>query len=230
MKQKDSLIVIGILLWAVSGNAQEAVAASTTGNVTPGSSTGSVVTPSTTTAKQEEKFSIPAIPDSKWKDVCVNDNLNLPGDFQSWNSSLGEWSVGPAVSTQLIKYDMAKKQAGFNTSVGAGASFRFYRNITIKEDANKEDRVGISRIRRECRQSSYDLTKKEYRAAPLFSITPTLYATKPTDSSDLAVQPAILVGFFEDILNFGVGFNLTGPPAEKGHVFLLMSIGTGFSF
>jgi hypothetical protein len=26
------------------------------------------------------------------------------------------------------------------------------------------------------------------------------------------------------------GFNLTGPAAEKGNVFILMSIGTGFAF
>jgi hypothetical protein len=183
---------------------------------------------------------IPSSANSVWKEACVDKSLNLNGDFQNglfgWGA--GQWSVGPAVSTQLIKYDLAKKQAGFNTSVGVGASFRFYEDIIIKDTDGKpikdkngkpEKPVTISQVKRECRQTSFG-DRKIYLAAPLFSITPTLYVTKPTDQGDLAVQPALLVGFFEDILNFGVGFNLTGPPGEKGNVFLLMSIGAGFSF
>lgn len=193
---------------------------------------------STLTKRQDDKFSIPSSANPEWKDYCVNKSLNLNGDFQKsralfglWGPE-GQWSVGPAVSTQLIKYDMAKKQAGFNASVGAGASFRFYRPIEIKKDDDNSptETVYIGQVRTECRQTSFGWDRKSYRASPLFSITPTLYATKPTSAGDLAVQPAIVFGFFEDVLNFGVGFNLTGPPEEKGHVFLLMSIGTGFSF
>jgi hypothetical protein len=190
----------------------------------------------TPTKVQDEKFNIiPSSANSEWKKVCVNKSLNLNGDFQSLHSFLGasgQWSVGPAVSTQLVKYDLAKKQAGFNTSIGAGASFRFYRSIDIKDETagNVVDTVFVGQVRPECRQSSFGSDRKSYRAAPMFSITPTLYATKPTSEGDLAVQPAILLGFFEDILNFGVGFNMTGPAAEKGHVFLLMSIGAGFDF
>jgi len=185
--------------------------------------------------KQDDKFSIPSSANLEWKKACIDKSLNLNGDFQTSESFLwmseGQWSVGPAVSTQLVKYDMSKKQAGFNTSVGAGASFRFYRNIAIKdEEGTTKDTVGISQIRRECRQSSFGGDRKSYLAAPMFSITPTLYATKPTTAGDLSVQPALLLGFFEDILNVGVGFNLTGPTGEKGNMFLLMSIGTGFSF
>ncbi len=192
---------------------------------------------SSTPTKKDDNFNVPSSANQKWKDTCVDKSLNLNGDFQKSESFLGlaegQWSVGPAVSTQLVKYDMAKKQAGFNTSVGAGASFRFYRNITIKDEEGipiRNGTIGISQIRRECRQSSWGGDRKSYLAAPMFSITPTLYATKPTTAGDLSVQPALLLGFFEDILNVGVGFNLTGPPGEKGNVFLLMSIGTGFSF
>ena len=187
------------------------------------------------TKAQDEKFNIPSSANSEWHKHCVNKSLNLNGDFQSIHSFFGlsgQWSVGPAVSTQLVKYDLAKKQAGFNTSVGAGASFRFYRPIELKDETTGQvkDTVYIGAVRPECRQTSFGTDRKSYRAAPLFSITPTLYATKPTSEGDLAVQPALLLGFFEDILNFGVGFNMTGPAAEKGNVFLLMSIGTGFSF
>lgn len=178
---------------------------------------------------------LPQSANLEWKKACVDKSLNLNGDFQKSESFLwlseGQWSVGPSVSTQLVKYDMAKKQAGFNTSVGAGASFRFYRNIAIRDEEGAEkDKVTISQVKQECRQTSFSNAKKSYLAAPMFSITPTLYATKPTNSGELSVQPALLLGFFEDIVNFGVGFNLTGPAGEKGNMFLLMSIGTGFSF
>lgn len=63
---------------------------------------------------------------------------------------------------------------------------------------------------------------------PLFSITPTIYASKLETADDLSVQPAILIGAFRDLLSVGAGFNLTGP--SKGHAFLLFSIGLGFKF
>jgi hypothetical protein len=184
---------------------------------------------------------IPPSANSSWRDICVDKSLNLPGDFQTglFGLQAGQWSVGPSVSTQLIKFDLAKERAGFNTSVGVGASFRYYRGITIKDadgapikdKAGKPENITISQIRQECRQTTFKArSEKSYLAAPLFSITPTLYVTKPTSQGDLEVQPAILFGFFEDILNFGVGWNLTGPPGEKGNVFLLMSIGAGFNF
>jgi hypothetical protein len=164
----------------------------------------------------------------------VDKSLNITGDLQTGLLGMmpGKWSVGPAVSTQLIKYDLAKKQAGFNTSVGAGASFRYYSEIDIKDkNGTATDKVKISEVKRECRETSFSsLTDKSYLAGPAFSITPTLYATKPTDQGDLAVQPALLIGAWNDILNVGVGWNLTGPAGEKGHVFLLFSVGTGFKF
>ena len=202
--------------------------------------------------------------DQMWWQKCVDPNLLLNGDFQSgenffgWNRFPGQWSVGPSLNTQLIKYDFAKEKAGFNTAVGLGASFRFYPSITLKnidedkvlkddgtEESNgsnsptPEVKVNISQIHTACRQTTFGAgsgldprTNKswDYYAAPLFSITPTLYATKPVADDDLSLQPALLLGFFEDILNIGVGFNLTGPSGEKGNVFMLMGIGYGFSF
>src|SRR5689334_24819259 len=90
----------------------------------------------------------PPIPPSanlEWKNRCVDKSLNINGDFQKgfFGYGGGNWSVGPAVSTQLIKYDFAKKQAGFNTSVGAGASFRYYKDITVKDQTGKPDEQAV---------------------------------------------------------------------------------------
>ncbi len=175
---------------------------------------------------------IPGSANKEWEAVCVDSTLNLNGDIHSIKTlGTGQWSVGPAVSTQLIKYDFGKKRAGVNTALGAGASFRFYRTIHIKDPLRGPPTdVYISQVKQECRQTSFGKSTKGYLAAPLFSITPTIYVSEPIDQDDLSVQPALLLGFFEDILNVGVGFNLTGPSGEKGNVFMLMSIGAGFNF
>lgn len=138
------------------------------------------------------------------------------------------WSVGSAVSAQLVKYDLASKQVSFNRSIGVGTSFRYYAAEEI--DGKK---IKVSDIKPECRATSFSATdvsddpKSGKLISNLFSITPTLYATQ-AENSDLSVQPAILLGVFRDILNIGTGFNLTGP--DKGHTFLLFSIGSGFNF
>jgi len=152
------------------------------------------------------------------------------GDFSigknNWKTN---WSVGPAVSTQLIRYDLASKRAAFNASVGAGASFRYYPDVEFGDGS----KLSIKQIKPECRANSLsavsidDDPKNGKIGSPFFSITPTIYASK-LENDDLAVQPAILLGFFRDILNVGTGFNLSGP--NKGHVFLLFSVGIGFNF
>ena len=48
------------------------------------------------------------------------------------------WSVGSAVSAQLVKYDLASKQVSFNRSIGVGASFRYY---TAEEIDGKKFKV-----------------------------------------------------------------------------------------
>jgi hypothetical protein len=155
------------------------------------------------------------------------------------------------VSTQALKYNFGSKRASVNTSAGVGFAFRYFGdsavgdkteteklgfqrddfNTKLKYDA-KKDRytLPIYRITPACRANSSDVgtERKKKLATSVFSIIPTLYAAKPEDQSDLSVQPALLVGFFDDIISVGPGFNLTGP--EKGKVFLLLSIGYGFKF
>jgi len=164
----------------------------------------------------------------------------------------GDWSVGPAISAQLIKYDFGKKKAGFNTGVGAGAAFRFYTRVPFIDDETLEEKLGenkygmykdktpdgiqgdevlipIHHIKEECRAQNLTLVDEGSIASPLFSITPTIYVTEPT-GDDLRVEPAILLGLFKDIVNVGVGFNLTGNDGDVGDVFLLFSLGVGFQF
>lgn len=238
-----------------------------------------------------ELANIPISANRNWVDVCVDRSQNLNGDIQSINNfGTGQWSIGPAISSQLIIYDFGKEKAGVNQALGAGASFRFYRPITIKDEdgdpvlrdgtskpwpkedtvnqlkgelkklksastknedaiaqkftelknaertyneeleAIEESRVYISQIKQECRQTTLGKNTTGYLAGPMFSITPTIFASEPINQDDLAIQPAILLGFFEDILNVGVGFNLTGPAGQKGNVFLLFGIGAGFNW
>jgi len=55
-----------------------------------------------------------------------------------------------------------------------------------------------------------------------------VFASKTERSDEIQVQPALTVGFLGELVNVGAGFNLSGP--DKGHVFLLLSIGYGFKF
>lgn len=176
----------------------------------------------------------------------------LTGDIPGlWNVfGNGEWSVGPAISAQTVKYDFATKKAGFNTGLGVGAAFRFYTHVPFQKGETLKNKVGpkiykkfkklgkhrgqayvpISYIKEECRAQNLSRITNETIASPLFSITPTIYIAEPTDTSDLRVEPALMFGAFRDIVNIGVGFNLTGREGEVGDVFLLFSLGTGFNF
>lgn len=166
-------------------------------------------------------------PEGSIYDRCVlpEGSSVLSGDFNNLHMLGGEWSVGPSAQAQAIRYDFAKKQAGFNNGVGAGASFRYYKDVKLQSQ-----NIPVSRIKQECRASTFRLKNENTIAAPLFSITPTLFASKLDDTSDLIIQPAMMFGFFEDIINVGAGFNLTGRPGEVGNVFLLVSLGMGFQF
>ena len=141
----------------------------------------------------------------------------------------GEWTVGLAALAQVIKYDFAKKKAGLNNGLGAGASFRFYRDVYVP---GEEKKVPISRIKSECRANTFQLRDETDipEAAPVFSVTPVIFASQIIGEDNLKVEPAIMLGFFEDILNIGAGFNLTGKNGDVGDVFLLFSVGAGFNF
>ena len=130
------------------------------------------------------------------------------------------WSVGSHVSTQVLKYDLASKKIGSAENLGMGLAFRYY---------NDE----ISAIKPECRATTTDAKtldedpKNGKIRFALFSINPTIYYSKPLSGSDANTQPAIVLSFLNDLVSFGFGFNLTG--ADKGHTFMLLSLGVGFN-
>lgn len=167
------------------------------------------------------------------------------------------WSVGLTASTQAVKYTFGTKQASSAASAGVGVAFRYYGKSTLgTEDAAKaigfetkdleaikklEDgrfydkttdtySLPISKISTACRATTTDIGKDrtEKLASSIFSIIPTVYYAKQANEGDLSLQPALLLGFLDDIISVGPGFNLTGP--EKGKVFLVLSLGYGFKF
>ena len=88
----------------------------------------------------------------------------------------------------------------------------------------------IYKISTACRATTSDIGKDrtEKLASALLSITPTVYYSKLDSVSDISLQPALLIGFFDDLISVGPGFNLTGQ--DKGKVFLVLSLGYGFKF
>ncbi len=176
----------------------------------------------------------------------------LFGDLVSLGKSFQNWSAGVTVSTQAIKYTFGAEKVSSNTSGGVGVAFRYYGHSPVGDEAetrrlgydpkdldvangygsgNKDYyQLPIYRIKPECRATTSDFGKerKEKLASSIFSIIPTVYATKPDSVNDIVVQPALLIGFFDDIISVGPGFSLTGP--EKGKVFLVLSLGYGFKF
>jgi len=158
--------------------------------------------------------------------------LRAPGTPKVLGDFFDRWSLGPTAQSQLIRYDLAKEKAAFSTNAGVGAAIRFYSMVDIIDPvARKQYSLPIHQIQSKCRPTSLNATsvytdQDEGKFGDyLFSITPMIYATE-LEGQEFTVQPALQFGFFNDVLNFGAGFNLTGP--DKGNVFLLFSIGIGF--
>lgn len=152
-----------------------------------------------------------------------------PHGTPTYMADLGKrWSVTPAASVQIFKYDLASKKVSVNQSLGAGASFNFYKASDLVVGGQQLD---IKDISPDCRANTFSSKdvhedpKKGKIAYSLFSITPTIYASQD-QGNDFSIQPALLVGVFRNLFNVGTGFNLTGP--DKGHVFLLFSMGAAF--
>lgn len=110
---------------------------------------------------------------------------------------------------------------------------RYYGKVRFYDDKGEEtgESYGIRHIRKKCRAETFDgawLKPDNKKVSPWISITPIVFASKTERSDEIQVQPALTVGFLGELVNVGAGFNLSGP--DKGHVFLLLSIGYGFKF
>src|SRR5207249_11637045 len=58
-----------------------------------------------------------------------------------------------------------------------------------------------------CRATTSDIGKDrtDKLASSVFSITPTVFYAKQANENDLSLQPALLLGFLDDILSIGPG-------------------------
>ncbi len=175
--------------------------------------------------------SFPATEKTKIRDKI----LKCVTEIREGDSFLGltkNITVGGAVIAKLFQYNLKTKKASVNAEgVGAGVTFRVYPNTSMTPFDD------IRKITSDCRATTFDAKllmedlDKGKVAFPLISVTPAIFASKAADKSDVSVQPAILVGFFRDLINFGIGFNLAGAPRkDKGQVFVLVGMGYGFNF
>ena len=216
--------------------AQETSPTSTSATPTPSAapSVGSPAPQDTNKETDKEKETDKPFEIKNFKEQCVK-NLSAEniaaGDFGNYIS------FGPTVAAKAFNYDLASKQITFNAGLGAGLSMRIYNTVHFKSGKNaKGDPVspisyGISDIRKKCRAETYDLAwlkPDNQMVAPLISISPMVFASKTERSDEIQVQPALTVGFLGELVNVGAGFNLSGP--DKGHVFLILSLGYGFKF
>ena len=226
MKILTSLITSAFISMAFSTTfAQDANTA------VPPQATGTTTTPTTTTTQtdkgktEEKEFEI-----TNFKEQCLKDLRTEPvaaGDFGN------RISFGPTIAAKAFNYDLASKQVTFNAGLGAGISMRYYGKVRFYDDKGEEtgESYGIRHIRKKCRAETFDgawLKPDNKKVAPWVSITPIVFASKTERSDEIQVQPALTVGFLGELVNVGAGFNLSGP--DKGHVFLLLSIGYGFKF
>ena len=215
----------------------------TTGRYTSGPTDGSTmiqVTDSSMPIRKKVDTSVTVILSDNVLESCKrDDNLAVyTNDLPSWRFGKdsspglgwlpdGEWTVGTAILSETIKYDFGKKKAAFLEGAGVGASFRFYTDI---ESVDRTESLPLHKIKSECRATSLQNSDVNTIATPMFSITPTIFASKPLKDQEFRVEPAIMLGFFQDLINVGAGFNLTGDDGDVGDVFLLFSVGFGFNF
>jgi hypothetical protein len=193
--------------------------------VTPPNGAGPPAPPQKTNKEEEKEFEI-----TNFKEQCLKNLKDEPvaaGDFGN------HISFGPTIAAKAFNYDLASKQVTFNAGLGAGISMRYYGKVRFYDDKGEEtgENYGIRHIRKKCRAETFDgawLKPDNKKVAPWVSITPIVFASKTERADEIQVQPALTVGFLGELVNVGAGFNLSGP--DKGHVFLLLSIGYGFKF
>lgn len=219
------LVAHCLLALPVLGEAPQQPALPSAADATSANNSGVINSSKVSVQGPPGKFKI-----TDFRNQCVKDLSFEPvaaGDF-------GNVSFGPTVTTKVLTYDLASKKAGFNTGIGAGLSMRLYSDVKLAKsnDGTRESKsYGINQIKKQCRAETFDaawLEPDNQMVISWISITPTVYASKLENADEVAIQPAISVGFLGELVNVGAGFNLSGP--NKGHAFLLLSLGYGFKF
>ena len=178
--------------------------------------------------------------DGRTMEDCLANQIE---QSQRWTDLSTNWTVEPIVTVQMVKYTFSNHKASINAQgAGVGITFKYYpdprmiaasaeqREITktqkdgtdatyIKFDGQKD----IRRIKGACRATSFDQTNK--LAGSLLSVGPVVFVSKP-DTGDTQVQLGVVVGFFENLVQIGLGMNVS--PNEHLDPFLMLGFAKGF--
>lgn len=143
------------------------------------------------------------------------------------------WSVGTKATVALFRYNLATERSSFNEkSVGVGLSFRYYSDDQLESIGH----ISIKNVPRACRARTEDLLdfSNPRKAGNLpkigswISFSPTIFVSKAETDNDVSIQPALIVGLFNDILSVGTSYNLTGQ--GKGQWSILIGPSYGFQW
>jgi hypothetical protein len=174
---------------------------------------------------------------------CVNAQQLDPDKCKSYEKSdygekhhIGDlsdhWSAGSKATASLFSYNITTEKAAFNErTLGVGFSFRYYTDSQLANAGTSS----IKDVPQACRARTADLLDfsrakngEEAKVGSLVSFSPTLFVSKTETEGDVSIQPAIVVGFFNDILSIGTAYHLTG--TGKGQWSLLIGPSYGFQF
>lgn len=165
-------------------------------------------------------------------DKCTRYDKAYYGEANHIGDLSDNISVGSKAVASAFRYNMATEKAAFNErTAGVGLSFRYY---TDSQLANA-GKTSIRDVPRACRARTEDLLDfstakngEKAKVGSLFSISPTIFVSKAETEGDVSIQPAIVVGFLNDIISIGTAYNLTG--TGKGQWSLLIGPSYGFQW
>ena len=166
-------------------------------------------------------------------DKCTSHNKADYGE-KNYIGDLGKnWSVGSKATASFFRYNLASEKASFNEkTLGVGLSFRYYTDSQL----SNAGKTSIEDVPKACRARTEDLldfsrSKSDgtlVKVGSWISISPTLFVSKAETEGDVAIQPAIVVGFLNDIFSIGTAYNLTG--TGKGQWSILIGPSYGFQW
>lgn len=171
--------------------------------------------------------------DTSGKDRVGRDEKPIYKEGRNVGDLGDNWSVGTKATVALFRYNLATERSSFNEkSVGVGLSFRYYSDDQLESIGH----TSIKNVPRACRARTEDLLdfSNPRKAGNLpkigswISVSPTLFVSKAETDNDVSIQPALIVGFFNDILSVGTSYNLTGQ--GKGQWSILIGPSYGFQW
>lgn len=175
----------------------------------------------------------PVAKDANQKDMVGRDGKPIYAEGRNVGDLGDNWSVGSKATVALFRYNLATERSSFNEkSVGVGLSFRYYSDDQLESIGH----TSIKNVPRACRARTEDLLdlSNPRKAGNLpqigswISFSPTIFVSKAETDNDVSIQPALIVGLFNDILSVGTSYNLTGQ--GKGQWSILIGPSYGFQW